>query len=62
MDIKNTILLGIAILFSTQSFTQNNCLLFDMSGREPVFQHSEKITYTLSYTVMGIWTNVGEVE
>jgi hypothetical protein len=44
-----------------QVFAQNNCLLFDMSNRESVFQSGEKITYTLSYTVMGVWTNVGEV-
>jgi hypothetical protein len=53
----------IAILFfAGQAFSQSNCLLFDMSAREPVFRSGEKITYTLSYTVMGIWTNVGEAE
>ena len=62
MNTKNIIFSVAAWLLSVQSFTQNNCLLFDISGQEPVFQSGEKITYTLSYTVMGVWTNVGEVE
>ncbi|MDR1951007.1 MAG: DUF3108 domain-containing protein, partial [Bacteroidales bacterium] len=49
------------LLFATQVVAQTNCLLFDMTAREPVFQSGERITYTLSYTVMGVWTNVGEV-
>jgi hypothetical protein len=49
------------LFFSVQLFAQNNCLLFDMANRESAFQSGEKITYTLSYTVMGVWTNVGEV-
>ncbi len=51
-----------ALLLTVQVFSQSNCLLFDMSNREPVFKSGEKITYLLSYTVMGIWTNVGEAE
>ena len=60
---KTKKLLAAAVwLLAMPTFAQNNCLLFDMSNREPVFRSGEKITYTLSYTVMGIWTNVGEVE
>ncbi|MDR0413883.1 MAG: DUF3108 domain-containing protein [Prevotellaceae bacterium] len=40
---------------------QGECLLFDMQGKEPVYQSGEKVTYTISYT-WGIWLNVGEVE
>ena len=50
----------LALLFSAQAFSQAQCLLFDMSQREPVFQSGEKITYTLSYIVAGMWVNVGE--
>jgi hypothetical protein len=57
---KKTLVL-VALFFTLQMFAQNNCLLFDLANREPVFQSGEKITYTLSYTVMGVWTNVGEV-
>jgi hypothetical protein len=51
-----------ALFFAMPFFAQNKWLLFDMSNREPVFRSGEKITYTLSYTVMGVWMNVGEVE
>ena len=61
MSTKKIVSFATALLFLMPFFAQNNCLLFDMSGREPVFQSGEKITYTLSYTVMGVWTNVGEV-
>ena len=50
------------LLLLTTATAQAECLLFDMSSREPVFRSGEKITYTLSYTVMGAWINVGEVE
>ncbi len=49
------------LLLPALAFAQGECLLFDMSKREPVFQTSEKVTYTLSYT-WGVWINVGEVE
>jgi hypothetical protein len=52
----------ILLLYAAAAFAQGDCLLFDMSAREPVFKSGEKITYTLSYTVMGAWINVGKVE
>jgi hypothetical protein len=50
------------LLPCTAAFAQGECLLFDMSTREPVFKSGEKVTYTLSYTLMGAWINVGEAE
>ncbi|MCL2028475.1 MAG: DUF3108 domain-containing protein [Bacteroidales bacterium] len=58
---KRSFATAIFLFLTMLFFAQNNCLLFDMSNRESVFQSGEKITYTLSYTVMGVWTNVGEV-
>ena len=52
----------IALLLLTATAAQAECLLFDMSAREPVFRSNEKVTYTLSYTIMGAWINVGEVD
>jgi len=51
-----------AWFFTVPMVAQNNCLLFDMTNREAAFRSGEKITYILSYTVLGIWTNVGEAE
>ncbi len=48
-------------ILTTSTFAQGECLLFDMSKREPVFRSGEKVTYTISYT-WGVWINVGEVE
>jgi len=53
---------SVALLLAASAGAQGDCLLFDMKSREPVFQSNEKVTYTLSYTVMGAWINVGEVE
>ncbi|MDR1341925.1 MAG: DUF3108 domain-containing protein [Prevotellaceae bacterium] len=52
---------GITLLLTGTAAAQSECLLFDLQGREPVFQAGEKVTYTISYT-WGIWVNVGEVE
>jgi hypothetical protein len=52
---------GITLLLTGTAAAQSDCLLFDLQGREPVFQAGERVTYTLSYT-WGVWINVGEVE
>ncbi|MDR0688119.1 MAG: DUF3108 domain-containing protein [Prevotellaceae bacterium] len=52
---------GAALLPAGTAAAQGECLLFDLQGKEPVYQSGEKVTYTISYT-WGIWINVGEVE
>src|SRR5215468_11015139 len=57
---KNRFLISVvALFFSMRIFAQTNCLMFDMSNREPVFQSGEKITYTATYSLVP--GNVGEV-
>lgn len=60
-SMKQRLTLLFVLLLSVSTFAQGECLLFDMSAREPVFQSGEKVSYTLSYT-WGAWINVGEVE
>jgi hypothetical protein len=51
----------IALTLLLAGAARGECLLFDASGREPAFQHGERVRYTLSYT-WGVWVNVGEVD
>ncbi|MDR1951675.1 MAG: hypothetical protein LBP96_05550, partial [Bacteroidales bacterium] len=55
---KHKIIFIAIMLFSVQLFAQTNCLMFDMSNREPAFRSGEKITYTINHSIAG---SVGEV-